>query len=118
MQSLPHAPPPPPQEQPVKKGTPFRHCLAGASVWYAAFVVVFVIIGVKSGFKFWNLVPALLVGAALWGITSTVTWLILLKARIKPWVLIFVTLPVYPVVWIVLSWLVTAVMTVLFRLRG
>lgn len=118
MQPLPYAPPPPTQEQPVKKGTQFLHCLAGASVWYVAFVFVVGFIAVRSGFGFWNLVPVLLIGAALWGITSTVTWLILLKARIKPWVLIFVTLPVYPVVWIVLSGLVTATMNVLMHVRG
>lgn len=108
MQPLPYAPPPPPH-QPVKKGTPFLHCLAGASVWYVAFVVVFGIIAVKFGLKFWNFVPAVLVGAAIWGITSTLTWLILLKARIQPWVLIFVSIPVYLVVWMFLSGLMGAV---------
>jgi hypothetical protein len=64
MQPLPYAPPP---HQPVKKGTPFLHCLAGASVWYVAFAVVLMIIGIKFGFKFGDLGPTLLIGAAIWG---------------------------------------------------
>jgi hypothetical protein len=63
-------------------------------------------------------VVALLVGAAFWGITSTVTWLILLKKRIQPWVLIFVTLPVYLVVWMFLNGVMGAILTVLAYARG
>jgi hypothetical protein len=117
MQPLPYAPPPPPH-QPLKKGTPFLHCLAGASVWYVAFVVAFVIISIKFGFTLGNLVPALLIGAAIWGMTSTAMWLILLKARIRPWVLIFVSIPVYLVVWIVLNGLLGAIAAVFMHVRG
>ncbi|MFI6099748.1 hypothetical protein ACIA8G_29675 [Lentzea sp. NPDC051213] len=99
MQPSPFAPPP---MQQVRKGTPFLHCAAGASIWYAALIAAFVAITLKTQSGWGNLVPALLIGGVFWVITTTVTWLVLMKVRVQQWVLIPLTLPIYLAVWFVL----------------
>ncbi|RDI18291.1 hypothetical protein [Lentzea flaviverrucosa] len=96
-------PAPPPSAPVVKRGTPLAHCAAGASIWYAALITVYVVASVRTGSGLGQLGAAFLVGALLFVPTTFVTWLILSKVRIKPWVVIFVTLPIYFVVWVLVS---------------
>ncbi|MFS8095867.1 hypothetical protein LFM09_01900 [Lentzea alba] len=99
-QILPSAPPPPLPPPPVKRGTPFLHCAAGASIWYFALIAAYVAVGLKTGSGLGQLGAALLVGAVLYLPTTVIMWLCLLRARLQPWVLIFVSLPIYFVVWV------------------
>ncbi|MDX8053193.1 hypothetical protein SK571_27765 [Lentzea sp. BCCO 10_0798] len=85
-------PAPPPA---VRRGTPFLHCMAGAAVWYVASITVQVIVAYRTGYGAGGLRGALVGGGIIWLLTALVTWLIALKVRIKPWVLIFLTLPLY-----------------------
>ncbi|MGW6448378.1 hypothetical protein [Lentzea sp. NPDC055074] len=90
---------PPPSGPPARRGTPLAHCAAGAAVWYVALIAAFVIVGLRSGEGLGRIVPVLLVGAALFAVTTFTTYLILLRIRLQPWVLILVTLLVYFVTW-------------------
>lgn len=96
-------PAPPPSAPPVQRGTPLAHCAAGASVWYVALITAYVIIALRTGAGLGQIVPALLVGALLFGVTTFTTYLILLRVKIKPWLLIFVTLLIYFVTWSLIS---------------
>ncbi|NKE57204.1 hypothetical protein FXN61_10310 [Lentzea sp. PSKA42] len=108
-------PAPPPSAQSVNRGTPFTHCAAGASIWFVALVTVYVVAGVRTGAGLGQLGIALAIGAVLWAPTTVITWLMLMKVRLQPWVLIFVTLPVYLVVWMLVSGIMGALGNV-FRL--
>lgn len=114
-QSIPTAPPPPMPPPPTRRGTPFLHCLAGASIWYLAYIAAHVAVGLKTGTQL-QIVAALFVGAVLWLPTSAIMWLILLRARIQPWVLIFVSLPIYIVVWVLTNGIMGALSRVLWYL--
>ncbi|MEV6711729.1 hypothetical protein AB0M48_06735 [Lentzea sp. NPDC051208] len=101
-------PAPPPPAPAVRRGTPFLHCLAGAAVWYVASITVQVIVAHRTGHSAGGLRGALVGGGIIWLLTALVTWLIALRVRIKPWVLIFLTLPFY----FVLSFLVAMLFVV------
>jgi hypothetical protein len=99
----------------VRRGTPFLHCVAGAAVWYVASITVQVIVAHRTGYGAGGLRGVLVGGGIIWLLTALVTWLIALKVRIKPWVLIILTLPLY----LVLSFLVAmlfVVVAVVFQL--
>ncbi|RAS65673.1 hypothetical protein C8D87_104224 [Lentzea atacamensis] len=106
MQPNPFAPPP--SRQPVRKGTPFLHCAAGAFIWYIALIVAFLAAALKTRAGLVNLLPALVIGAVFWVLASTITWLILMRTRVQPWVLIPLTVPIYVLVWIVVGGLMGA----------
>ncbi|MFC3895935.1 hypothetical protein ACFOWZ_31050 [Lentzea rhizosphaerae] len=113
MQPTPFAPPPSP---PAKKGTPLLHCAAGASIWYIAWIVTVVVANVRTQSEWDNLAPALVIGGVFWVITTVVTWLILMRAKIAPWVLIPLTIPVYLVVWMVIYGIIGAIKNVYLML--
>lgn len=50
-----------------------------------------------------DVVPALVDGGILFVVTTTVTWLILLRRRLKAWTLIPFTVPIYIAVAIVIG---------------
>lgn len=116
MQPNPFAPPP--SARAVTKGTPFLHCAAGASIWYIALIVAFIAAAVKTGAGLGNLVPALVIGAVFWVMTTTITWLVLMRSRVQPWALIPLTVPIYVLVWIVLNGIVGAFKNVFMVLVG
>ncbi|WP_434441312.1 hypothetical protein [Lentzea sp. E54] len=106
-------PAPPQPGQPSRKGTPFTHCAAAAAVWYAAFTVAHVA-ALGSGLGVTELLVALLIGLLHWAPTTVVTWLVLMRVRLQPWVVIIVVLPVFVVVWVLLQ----GVMGALSRVYG
>ncbi|MCX2951889.1 hypothetical protein ORI60_26425 [Lentzea sp. NEAU-D7] len=82
--------------------------MAGAAVWYVASITVQVIVAQRTGYDARVLRGALVGGGIIWLLTALVTWLITLRVRVKPWVLIFLTLPLY----FMLSFLVTILFVV------
>jgi hypothetical protein len=107
---------PAPSTQPVKKGTPFLHCAAGASFWYIALVAVVAAIAMTPRAGLGDVLLALTIGAVLWILTTTATWLILLRTRVRTWVLIPLTAPVYVLVGMVIGALAVPFMNVYLAL--
>ncbi|MET9229506.1 hypothetical protein [Lentzea sp. NPDC003310] len=101
-------PAPPPSTPAAQRGTPFLHCVAGASIWFFAAVTVQVIVGLRTGYGLDGLGSGVAGDVVVWMLTSFVTWLIASRVRIKPWVLIFLSLPVY----VLLTILITIVLVV------
>ncbi|GAB2842349.1 hypothetical protein [Lentzea nigeriaca] len=89
---------------PVRQRTPFLHCAAGALIWYIAVVVAYGIAELRTGTEAPVTIVEVVVGAVAWAITSTLVWAFLLavKARIQPWLLIVIALPIFGVIWFAL----------------
>ncbi|MGW6931521.1 hypothetical protein ACWGE0_15820 [Lentzea sp. NPDC054927] len=87
----------------MREGTPFLHVAAGAGIWYLV-IVARSIVGALNTRTGWDgVVPALVDGGILFAVTTTVTWLILLRRRLKAWTLIPFTVPIYIAVAIVIG---------------
>lgn len=105
MQPNPSAPPPPAKTRPVAGGTPFLHVAAAAGAWYLVSIASAVIGALNTRTGWDDVAPALVNGGILFAVTTIVTWLILLKRRLKAWTLIPFTVPIYIAVAIVIGFI-------------
>lgn len=85
----------------IQQRTPFLHCAAGALVWYVAVVVGYGIAQLRTATEAHVTLVEAIIGAVAWALTTTLVWLFLrlIKARLEPWLLILVALPIYAVTW-------------------
>ena len=95
MQPNPFAPPPPSVARPVPQGTPFLHVVAATGIWYALVIAANTGAALAKGTGWSGVAPALIVGGILFVITTTVTWLILMRKRLNAWALVALTVPIY-----------------------
>ena len=95
MQPNPFAAPPPSKARAVPQGTPFGHVAAATGAWYAVVIAGYTGAALAKGTGWSGVVPALVVGGILFVITTVVTWLILMKTRLKAWALVTITVPIY-----------------------
>lgn len=97
MQPNPFAPPPPPPPttRPVPEGTPFPHVAAAAGAWYAVVIAAYASVALEKGTGWDGVTPALVVGGILFVMTTVVTWLILMKRRVRAWALVLLAVPIY-----------------------
>ncbi|WP_394616901.1 hypothetical protein JNUCC0626_46035 [Lentzea sp. JNUCC 0626] len=84
-----------PHHRGQSRGTPFGHAAAGAGIWYVALIVGVGVWTFRTGSGHDRVIGALITGFVLWGLTTVIMWALARKVRIKPWVLIFVSLAIY-----------------------
>lgn len=112
------APTSPTSADPEKNGTPFGLCTAGASAWYVVLILALIILAQKPQYGLGGVLPLLVIGTALWALTSIVTWLIFRKVRLRLWALIPLTAPIYVLVGVVIAALMSPIMNLYVTLMN